>query len=178
MATDETRSLILATIGVYGTTRDSFFAALRAFGATHFVDVRRRRGLRGHDYAYANATALQAELSSLGVAYVHELGLAASHEARSTQLAADKATATGQRSRSSLSPEFAARYRRECLEGFDAAEFLAQFPPGARIVLFCVERSPEACHRSLAAGPSPHTAASPGATSRLDRTPSRTVAAG
>lgn len=151
MATDNTPALAIATIGVYGTTRESFFGALREFGATHFVDIRRRRGLRGHEYAYANATALQSELSALGIAYVHELRLAASNEARSAQIAVDKATDAGQRSRASLSPEFAARYRSECLEGFDVAEFMAQFPPCAKIVLFCVERSPDACHRSLAA---------------------------
>lgn len=147
----DSRAIHIAAIGVYGTTRDSFFGALSAYGTTHFVDIRRRRGLRGHEYAYANATALQAALASMGIAYIHELRLAASKETRDAQLASDKATDTGQRSRSSLSPEFVERYRRESLEGFDVAEFVAQFPRGARIVLFCVERSPGACHRSLAA---------------------------
>ena len=52
----------------------------------------------------------------------------------------------------SLSPAFIESYRRERLDGFDSAGFLADLGPDARVVvLFCVEREPAACHRSLLA---------------------------
>lgn len=45
-----------------------------------------------------------------------------------------------------------AGYERERLASFDSRSFLAELGPEARVVaLFCVEREPAACHRSLLA---------------------------
>ena len=47
---------------------------------------------------------------------------------------------------------FITGYREEHLAGFDSQKFVEQLGPGARMVaLFCVEREPAACHRSLLA---------------------------
>ena len=52
----------------------------------------------------------------------------------------------------SLSPAFIESYHRERLAGFYAAAFLADLGSDAHVVaLFCVEREPAACHRSLLA---------------------------
>lgn len=141
----------IATIGVYGTTENSFFDALKANGTTHFVDIRRRRGLRGHEYAYANSAALQTKLSQLGITYLHDLSLAASDQARAAQKQIDQQEGARQRSRDHLSDAFKALYRQQALTDFDPRIFLSQFQPNAKIVLFCVEHSPYACHRSLVA---------------------------
>ena len=56
----------------------------------------------------------------------------------------------GKRDRSQLGAAFKAAYAAECLDAFDAAGFLAEAGAGP-ICLFCVEREPAACHRSLVA---------------------------
>ncbi|AIE83709.1 DUF488 domain-containing protein [Fimbriimonas ginsengisoli] len=139
------------TIGVYGTTEALFFESLVSHGVTHFVDVRRRRGLRGHEYAYGNSNALQARLATLGIEYVHRIDLSPTDEIRTAQLVVDAASGTSQRAREHLSDEFVERYRSQVLAGFDANRFLGEFPEDARLVLFCVEGHPDACHRSILA---------------------------
>ncbi|MET9695001.1 DUF488 family protein [Streptomyces sp. NPDC006514] len=52
---------------------------------------------------------------------------------------------------SPLAPEHAERYTREILDPFDLGALAAELPHGAVSALFCVERDPEACHRSLVA---------------------------
>jgi hypothetical protein len=140
-----------ATIGVYGTTDASFFGALRSYGTTHFVDIRRRRGMRGALYAYVNSVALQAILAESGIEYRYEVALAPPEEVRNVQRHADEVSHTAMRERSALSPEFVSLYRATVLSSFDAPCFLASFPDGARVVLFCVEHEAAACHRSLVA---------------------------
>lgn len=141
----------LFTIGVYGTTESSFFNALVEHGITHFVDVRRRRGMRGSQYAYANASALQKKLRELGIHYVHHLELSPTKEIRETQKAVDAAVGTTKTARTELGSEFVRRYQSECLAQFDSKEFLDRFPTSAKLALFCVENQPQACHRSLLA---------------------------
>jgi uncharacterized protein (DUF488 family) len=144
-------SRTLSTIGAYGTTESSFFKSLVDNGVTHFVDIRRRRGMRGSQYAYANASALQQKLKELGIEYLHFLELSPTKEIREAQKAVDAAVGTTKSTRIELGSEFMRRYESECLSQFDAKEFLVQFPQGAHIVLFCVEKQPQACHRSLLA---------------------------
>jgi uncharacterized protein (DUF488 family) len=142
----------LVTIGVYGSDEASFFAALQQAGVDTFVDVRARRGVRGAAYTFANSQRLQARLAELGIRYLHRPDLAPSPEARGQQHAADKASKTARRRRTVLDPAFAAAYRQERLAGFDSRQFVAGLGPEARVVaLFCVEREPVACHRSLLA---------------------------
>jgi uncharacterized protein (DUF488 family) len=142
----------LVTIGVYGSDETSFFGALQQAGVDTFVDVRARRGVRGAAYAFANSQRLQARLAELGIRYLHRPDLAPSRSARSQQFAADKASRTAKRQRAVLDPAFAAAYRQERLAGFDSQQCVAGLGPEARVVaLFCVEREPAACHRSLLA---------------------------
>jgi uncharacterized protein (DUF488 family) len=141
------------TIGVYGFTPERFFEALESAGVRTFCDLRARRGVRGSEYAFANATRLQAELANRHIAYVHLLPLAPSNAIRQSQYAADKETHTAKRQRSELSAAFADAYRSAVLASLDPAWFLEQLGPDPwPIALFCVEREPAACHRSLVAG--------------------------
>ena len=140
------------TIGAYGWDAERFFGALVAAGADTFCDLRARRGVRGPDYTFANSQRLQARLAELGIRYLHRPDLAPSTEIRAGQAAADAATHTAKRQRAVLSPAFVDAYRRERLAGFDSAAFAADLGAEARVVvLFCVEREPTACHRSLLA---------------------------
>jgi len=140
------------TIGVYGWQPERFFAALVEAGVDTFCDIRARRGVRGAEYSFANSERLQARLAELGIRYIHCKELAPSAATRAAQGAADKATKTAKRQRSVLSPAFVAAYLRERLADFDSAAFAAALGPEAQVVaLFCVEREPAACHRSLLA---------------------------
>jgi len=140
------------TIGAYGWEAEQFFAALVAAGADTFCDLRARRGVRGREYAFANSQRLQTRLAEFGVRYLHRPDLAPSDATRAEQYAADAATHTAKRQRTQLGPAFIESYRRERLDGFESAAFVADLGPEARVVaLFCVEREPAACHRSLLA---------------------------
>jgi len=70
---------------------------------------------------------------------------------RRLQYAVDDATGVGKRSRKQLAPEYAARYRREILAQVDLDELIEALPAAGIGALLCVERDPEACHRSLIA---------------------------
>ena len=141
------------TIGVYGWDKEDFAQAVRDAAPDVFVDVRRRRGLRGATYAWANSTRLQATLASLGIPYVHRLDVAPSDATRQIVVRDAKADGIGYRDRTILSQEYVAAYGREVVGEFDAAAFVAALGEGIdSIMLFCVERAPAACHRSLLAG--------------------------
>lgn len=142
----------IVTLGVYGSTEAGFFVALRAAGVDTFCDLRRRRGVRGAAYAFANRQRLQTRLTEMGIRYLHFKDLAPSQALRERQKAADRAELTAKRQRAGLSEWFVNGYREECLGAFDSRKFIGQLGPEARIVaLFCVERAPAACHRSLVA---------------------------
>ena len=142
----------IVTIGVYGFTEDEFFNALQEAGVDLFCDIRLRRGVRGADYAFANSQRLKARLAKMGIEYWHRKDLAPSKQVRSVQYAADESQKVAKRQRDALSPEFVAAYRRENLDDFSPSAFLDELPPDVKIVaFFCVERAPEACHRSLVA---------------------------
>ena len=140
------------TLGVYGFSADAFFAALQRAGVDTFCDIRWRRGVRGREYAFANGGRLQKRLAELGLRYLHFRELAPTPALRQRQWAADKAEGTTKRKRAALGEVFVTGYREERLAGFDSRKFVEQLGPGARVVaLFCVEREPAACHRSLLA---------------------------
>jgi uncharacterized protein (DUF488 family) len=115
------------------------------------LDVRQRRGVRGHEYAWANARRLQAALTGAGIAYSHHQELAPTTELRQLQYREDERLGAGKRSRASLAPEYRERYLREILGRVDLAPLVEELPPDAASALLCVERDPEACHRSLIA---------------------------
>lgn len=140
------------TIGVYGFDEDSFFSALTAVGVDTFCDIRQRRGLRGSTYAFANSLRLQDRLAMLGIRYVYRKDLAPSRDVRDVQKREDSRHGVGKRIRTSLSSAFIQAYDSECLQNFSAAEFLDSVGGNAKVVaFFCVEREPDACHRSLVA---------------------------
>jgi len=142
----------LVTIGVYGFRADAFFAALQRAGVDTFCDIRWRRGVRGREYAFANSRRLQQRLAEMGVRYVHLRELAPAPALRQRQVAADKAQGITKRKRAVLGDAFITAYQEKHLAAFDSRRFIEQLGAGARIVaLFCVEREPAACHRSLLA---------------------------
>ena len=142
----------VVTIGAYGFTADSFFAALRDAGVDTFLDIRQRRGVRGAEYAFANHGRLTAELETMGIRYLHERGLAPTTGIRTAQYAVDAAEKVQKRQRESLSPAFREAYTREILAPFDLQAMLDALPAETRVLaMFCVERTPEACHRHLVA---------------------------
>jgi uncharacterized protein (DUF488 family) len=57
----------------------------------------------------------------------------------------------GKRSREKLAPEYAERYTREILDRADLDQVAERLPEQGAGALMCVERDPEACHRSLIA---------------------------
>jgi uncharacterized protein (DUF488 family) len=141
----------LATVGVYGWTLESFLAALRAADVRLVVDVRQRRGVRGREYAWANAARLEAALSAAGIGYVHRRELAPTTELRHLQYREDDRLGVAKRARAELAPEYARRYTVEVLDRADLEPVLAALPPEGTAALLCVERDAEACHRSLLA---------------------------
>lgn len=139
------------TIGAYGWSEPAFFAALEAASVATFCDVRRRRGVRGSEYAFVNSNRLQQRLAELGITYVHRIDLAPSNEVRQAQYAVDSAAGVGKRARTELSDAFVQAYEAEILDDFDARGFLDECGGHGSVVLFCVERDPSACHRGLVA---------------------------
>jgi uncharacterized protein (DUF488 family) len=116
------------------------------------LDVRQRRGVRGSEYAWANSKRLQTALAEAGIEYRHHPELAPTTELRHLQYAEDARQGVGKRSRAVLAPEYVERYTRERLDRVDLASIVEAMPADAAAALFCVERDPEACHRSLVAG--------------------------
>lgn len=142
----------LLTIGVYGYTAAEFFKRLEDAEVDLFVDIRARRGVRGHEYAFANSQRLQARLAELGIPYLHVPELAPTPAIIKAQGEEDRKEHIARRKRDHLSDVFIRRYRAEVLDHYDPQAFVALVPPEARtICLFCVEHDPQACHRSLSA---------------------------
>ena len=142
----------IVTIGVYGFDQDSFFDALCKAKVDTFCDIRNRRGVRGSAYAFANSLRLQARLAELGIRYLYRKDLAPTKAVRDKQAEADKATKTAKRKRAALGEAFITAYHTECLAAFDPHSLLDDLEEDTQVVvLFCVEKDPEACHRSLVA---------------------------
>jgi uncharacterized protein (DUF488 family) len=141
----------LLTIGVYGWDLESWLAALAEAGVGLVIDVRQRRGVRGPEYAWANSKRLQASLAEAAIAYEHRLDLAPTTDMRELQYAADDRAGVGKRNRARLAPEYEQRYTDEILDAVDLAELAAELPRESATAMLCVERDPEACHRSLIA---------------------------
>ena len=139
------------TIGVYGFSVDAFLEALRGVDVRVLLDVRQRRGVRGSEYSWANAKRLQAALAEAGIAYEHHPELAPTTELRQLQYAEDDRQGVGKRSRAELAPQYRERYIAEILDEADLDPVVASLPEAGAAALFCVERDPEACHRSLVA---------------------------
>jgi uncharacterized protein (DUF488 family) len=136
---------------VYGFTLEAFLTALERANVRLLLDIRQRRGVRGPEYAWANAKRLQAALDEAGIAYEHHPELAPTTELRQLQYAEDDRRGVGKRSRTELAPAYRERYLAEILDRADLGAVAASLPSEGAGALFCVERDPEACHRSLVA---------------------------
>ncbi|MEA2483311.1 MAG: hypothetical protein QOC55_1258 [Thermoleophilaceae bacterium] len=141
----------LVTIGVYDWTLETFLAAVRQANVKRLLDLRQRRGVRGSQYSWANSKRLQAALAEAGVAYEHLPELAPTTELRHLQYAEDAREGVGKRSRERLAADYVTRFTSERLDQVDLAPIVESMPEGATTALLCVERDPEACHRSLVA---------------------------
>jgi uncharacterized protein (DUF488 family) len=140
----------IATIGVYGFDIATFLGALDVAGVEIVLDVRQRRGVRGPEYAWANSQRLQSALDEAGLGYRHLKELAPTTEMRQLQYREDDRLGEGKRSRTKLAPEYSRRYTEEILGPSDLGP-IAALADERLPALLCVERDPEACHRSLIA---------------------------
>ncbi|MGD9525879.1 DUF488 domain-containing protein [Pseudonocardia sp.] len=141
----------IATIGVYGFTAEAFVETLAGGGVGLLLDLRQRRGVRGPDYAWANSVRLRRALAAAAVGYRHVKDLAPTTELRQLQYREDDRQGVGKRNRAALAPAYVERYTREILDPFDLDALVAELPRDSVTALFCVERDPQACHRSLVA---------------------------
>lgn len=141
---------MLRTIGVYGFDRQSFLATLRHAGVELLLDVRQRRGVRGSEYAWANAQRLEAALAEAGIDYTHLKELAPTTAMREAQYREDEKQGVGKRNRTALAPVYVERYSAEVLDQVDL-DPVVRWIGQKQAALMCVERDAEACHRSLIA---------------------------
>ncbi len=141
----------IATIGVYEFDARSFIRALDAAGVTQLIDIRQRRGVRGTEYAWANAQRLQRLLADAGVRYEYHPELAPDTEMRQLQYRADAREGVGKRSRAQLSAEYVEVYTSEVLDLVPLGPLVERLPVHGIAALLCVEATASACHRSLVA---------------------------
>ncbi len=141
----------LVTVGVYGFTAEAFLEKLTGAGVGLLLDVRQRRGVRGPEYAWANSARLQDALAEANIGYRHVKELAPTTELRQLQYREDDRQGVGKRNRIALAEGYVEGYTREILDPFDLGALVAELPGDSVTALLCVERDPEACHRSLIA---------------------------
>jgi uncharacterized protein (DUF488 family) len=141
------------TIGVYNSSEQEFFDKLKKNGVDTFCDIRQRRGVRGSKYSFVNSNKLQQQLKNIGINYVYASGLAPTKEIRELQKKADIAKGELKSERQELGEVFVEEYEKAILQKFNFAHLFDEFNQiGAdKIVLFCVEEQPRACHRSIVA---------------------------
>jgi uncharacterized protein (DUF488 family) len=139
------------TIGVYGKTSEEFFHDLVSNQIDTFVDLRRRRAVRGSNFSFVNSKKLQTRLQDLEIKYLHILELAPTNEIRELQKENDKTLNVAKRKRGELGEVFKKEYRAKILDKYDLKILIKQLEilNAQKIVLFCVEKEPKACHRSL-----------------------------
>jgi uncharacterized protein (DUF488 family) len=141
----------IATIGVYEFDAASFIRALDRAGVTQLIDIRQRRGVRGTDYAWANAQRLQRLLGEARIAYEYHPELAPDTEMRQLQYREDARQGVGKRSRVELSAAYVRSYTEEILDLVPLDPLVRRLPVHGIGALLCVEATAEACHRSLVA---------------------------
>ncbi len=139
------------TIGVYNSTEQEYFYKLTENNIDTFCDIRQRRGVRGAKYAFVNSNRLQQKLYELDIKYGHIIELAPTSEIRELQKEADAQKGELKRDRNELGKIFTIAYKDKILSKFDFDRFIDKLDEvgASRVVLFCVEEKPEACHRSI-----------------------------
>lgn len=141
----------IATVGVYEFDAAGFIQALDEAGVTQVLDIRQRRGVRGSEYAWANAQRLQGLLAEARIAYVYHPELAPDTEMRQLQYRDDDRQGVGKRSRVRLSPDYVRAYTEEVLDLVPLEPVVQGLPVHGIGALLCVEATAQACHRSLVA---------------------------
>lgn len=141
------------TIGVYGSTEESYFEALQQAGIDTFCDIRQRRGVRGSQYSYVNSNYLQAKLADMGIRYHYYKELAPTNDIRQKQKDDDKLRGIDKKSRTELGLVFKSEYVKQILDHYDLDALMNELQSeGAHnVVFFCVEQHAKACHRSIVA---------------------------
>lgn len=140
------------TIGVYGSTEQQFFGKLAKNGIDTFCDIRQRRGVRGSQYTFVNSKRLQHKLVEMGISYIYLKELAPTKEIRIAQKESDKRNGIQKKDRTRLGDVFINRYREHIADyNFGALVETLKSMHANRVVFFCVEESPYACHRSIVA---------------------------
>lgn len=139
------------TIGVYNSTEQEYFDKLTENNIDTFCDIRQRRGVRGAKYSFVNSQRLQSKLQDLDIQYGHILDLAPTTEIRDLQKEADAKQGELKRDRNELGKVFKIAYKNRILSNYDFDYFIEKLEEinANRVVLFCVEEKPQACHRSL-----------------------------
>lgn len=139
------------TIGVYNSTEQEYFDKLTENRIDTFCDIRQRRGVRGAKYSFVNSQRLQAKLNDLNIQYGHILDLAPTTDIRDLQKEADAQQGELKRERNELGKVFKLAYKGRILNNYDFDYFIEKLEEinANRVVLFCVEEKPKACHRSL-----------------------------
>src|SRR6185312_9139167 len=88
--------------------------------------------------------------AAAGIGYSHLRELAPTTELRQLQYREDDRRGEGKRSRTVLAAEYARLYKEQILDPLDLAP-IVKWIGHSSAALLCVERDPEACHRSLIA---------------------------
>ena len=142
----------VVTIGVYGWTLDSFLDALReadvrlvARRAPAARRARQRVRVGEREAARRRRSTRPGSRTSTTRSSRRRPSCASCSTARTT------ATGVGKRSRTELAPEYVERYTRDILGQVDLRPLVDELPDDGAAALLCVERDPEACHRSLVA---------------------------
>jgi uncharacterized protein (DUF488 family) len=141
------------TIGVYGTTEETYFSKLSKANIDLFCDIRQRRGVRGKEYSFVNSKRLQKKLSDLNIQYIHIKDLAPTKEIRDKQKKDDLDLNVLKRDRNTLGNTFISEYKQNIINNFDFNDLIKYFKENnfSNIIFFCVEEKAKACHRSLVA---------------------------
>lgn len=139
------------SIGVYNSTQEEFFNKLIDNKIDTFCDIRQRRGVRGAKYSFVNSNRLQQKLNALGIKYVYVSDLAPTTEIRDLQKKIDLQKSELKTTRLELGKTFIIEYKNKILGNFNFEDFINNLKQieANRIVLFCVEENPVACHRSV-----------------------------
>lgn len=140
------------TIGVYNSTEQQFFGKLAENNIDTFCDIRQRRGVRGSQYTFVNSKRLQDRLAEMNISYTYLKELSPTKEIREKQKEADRRNGIQKKDRMQLGEVFVNGYKKH-IEGYDFHTLVEKLKAmGAeRVVFFCVEESPYACHRSIVA---------------------------
>lgn len=148
------KNTVFYTLGVYGLSQELFLEKILSNKIDTFIDIRRRRAVRGSEYSFVNSNRLQSMLEENGINYIHVIELSPTDEIRSIQKNSDQSKKIAARKRDKLDENFVNVYRKQILDKYDFNDLLRKLESlkSKRALFFCVEASPYACHRSIITG--------------------------